>query len=510
MTDLTAGSSTPTTARRGAKAALLLLLLVAGADLLLWHAPVGLNLFVLFFATGVAVILLRRSDLAGRGVAPSLAVWVASLLPLIETPSWTGFLCALGGTSLLALALSKRLPRAYEDLTATLLRFGLRAPFRLPGDVLSLLGSGASGGAGRGLVRRLLTWVVPAILAAAFLVLFAEANPLIEAALQLAQLERLLDLLNPERVIFWGFVAVVAWPLLRPRLLAWPKNRPVHGPHLPAKESVLFGHAAILRSLVLFNVLFAVQTVSDALYLWGGVRLPEGLSYADYAHRGAYPLIVTALLAAGFVLAAMRPNGAASQSPLIRRLVFVFLAQNVGLVLSSILRLDLYVKVYSLTELRLAAGIWMGLVAVGLVLILVRIVLRRSNAWLITSNLVALGLTLYAYSFVDVPALVAGFNIENSREMGGEGQPLDVSYLGELGPSALPAIIGYLDRLDEATMVDARAFEIWASEQAAALVAAGDDWRGWSFRNARLRAYLAGNPHFAKPSPAAINGEATR
>ena len=44
-----------------------------------------------------------------------------------------------------------------------------------------------------------------------------------------------------------------------------------------------------------FNALFAVQSVSDLAYLWGGMRLPEGLSYADYAHRGAYPLIVTAL-----------------------------------------------------------------------------------------------------------------------------------------------------------------------------------------------------------------------
>ena len=36
------------------------------------------------------------------------------------------------------------------------------------------------------------------------------------------------------------------------------------------------------------------------------------MTYAAYAHRGAYPLIVTALIAAGFVLAALRPGSATS------------------------------------------------------------------------------------------------------------------------------------------------------------------------------------------------------
>ncbi len=65
-----------------------------------------------------------------------------------------------------------------------------------------------------------------------------------------------------------------------------------------------------------------MQTLSDLAFLWGGLRLPEGITHADYAHRGAYPLIVTALLAAVFVLAAMHRGGAGERSVLIRRLVY--------------------------------------------------------------------------------------------------------------------------------------------------------------------------------------------
>ena len=143
-----------------------------------------------------------------------------------------------------------------------------------------------------------------------------------------------------------------------------------------SRQSDFFGVATILRSLILFNLLFAVQTILDIVYLWGNATLPADISYASYAHRGAYPLIVTALLAAGFVLAAMRPGGPAEQSKVIRPLVYLWVAQNVLLVASSILRLDLYVQIYLLTWWRVAAFIWMVLVAFGLLLIVARIVLE--------------------------------------------------------------------------------------------------------------------------------------
>jgi hypothetical protein len=45
----------------------------------------------------------------------------------------------------------------------------------------------------------------------------------------------------------------------------------------------------------------------------------------------------------------MRPGGPSEQSTVIRPLVYLWVAQNVMLVISSILRLDLYVQIYLLT-----------------------------------------------------------------------------------------------------------------------------------------------------------------
>ena len=498
MTDITAATLDKTPGwSRGASAFLSLIALLVLADLLFWQALPGISLALIFAAAAVPIVWLRRGARSNRMLLVSIGVFGLSLLPLIEAASLTGFLCALLGISFLALASSKRLPRAFEDLTGVLVRFGVLAPFRLLGDSFRVVVLGSGAGLGGRVVRAALTWVVPAGFALAFLLLFSQANPLIETALAALKIETALDLMQPGRIALWIAVAVIAWPLLRPRLLPWPKVKQMQGPVRPRAESLIFGRAAILRSLVVFNALFAVQTVLDCVYLWGGIRLPDGLSYADYAHRGAYPLIVTALLAAAFVLAAMRKNGPAEASPLIRRLVYLWIAQNVLLVISSILRLDLYVQVYSLTELRIAAGIWMGLVAVGLVLILVKILIRRSNRWLITRNLVALGVTLWGCSFVDFSAMIAQFNIENSRELGGKGQPLDLYYLNDLGPSAIPAISWYLDHAQGRPETEMRDLDLLAGNMAADFLNRPQDWRSWTFRDQRLRDWLSVNPRYA-------------
>jgi hypothetical protein len=232
----------------------------------------------------------------------------------------------------------------------------------------------------------------------------------------------------------------------------------------------------------------------DLTYLWGGASLPDGMTHAQYAHRGAYPLIVTALLAAGFVLIAMRPGGPAEQSRLIRPLVLAWIGQNILLVISSIFRLDLYVAAYSLTCLRFAAFIWMVLVATGLLLILLQIVLKKSNAWLLAANTGSLALALYACCFVNVPQMVASYNVEHCRENGGAGLNLDLPYLASLGPQALPAIEPHVKKIPALAAIARDTRRGYDRMRPA-------NWRGWTYRTWRLDRYLANNPAIPSTYP---------
>jgi hypothetical protein len=178
-----------------------------------------------------------------------------------------------------------------------------------------------------------------------------------------------------------------------------------------------------------------------------------------------------------------------SRSRLVRALVFLWISQNVLLVLSSMLRLSLYVDVYTLTEWRCAAFVWMLLVAAGLVLIVARIALGRSNGWLVWSNAAVLAFTLYFCSFVDFSGLIARFNVMHSREVAGAGEPVDLAYLCGLGPAALPA----LDLLVAKINASGRPNTLYFCRRSAELRLATrmEDWRAWTFRGYRLERYLA-------------------
>ncbi|TAT97462.1 DUF4173 domain-containing protein [Rhizobium ruizarguesonis] len=468
-----------------------LLGLVALADFLIFGQEPGINLFLFALAVCAGILLPATKELSPSKAALLLGLSLLASAPLLETPSAMGFALCLTALMSVALVSGKLMPRSLTGLPLAFSRFALVIPLRLAEDVGKYLATPAKRSSLTEVRRSAGLWVMPLVLASVFLLFFAAANPVIEVTLRSIRFDVLLKFLDPWRIGFWIMIAAVVWALLRPRLkrrfARWQAGRAFM--IVPTKNSPL-GRASLLRSLLLFNALFAVQTLLDLVYLWGGADLPDHMSHAEYAHRGAYPLIATALLAAGFVLLAMRPDGPGDKSPLIRGLVYAWIGQNILLCLSSMLRLELYVEAYSLTELRVAAGLWMGIVAVGLALILLRIVLCRSNEWLIATNLASLIAFLYLSAFIDLPAFIARFNVAHSQEISQEGPPLDIDYLSSLGPSAIPALDLYLLKLPT-HLIDQRSQAVTVRYYLARnFEMRRRDWRSWTFRSARLDNYL--------------------
>ncbi|ACI57838.1 conserved hypothetical protein (plasmid) [Rhizobium leguminosarum bv. trifolii WSM2304] len=490
----------PMPIRRGSGRTVALLALVGCADFLIFGQELGINLFLFALAVCAGILLSARRRPRLSMAAFSLSLLVLASAPLVESPSLTDVSLCLGALMSVALISARLFPRRLPALPLVFFRFALVIPLRLAEDIRKSLATPGKRFSFTMVRQGVGLWIMPLILAAVFVSLFATANPLIEIALRSIDFAVLLQFLDLWRIGFWMITAVVVWAMLRPRLKRRAKRPPPGRPFMivPTRNAP-FGHASLLRSLILFNAIFAVQTLLDLVYLWGGADLPEHMSHAEYAHRGAYPLIATALLAAAFVLVAMRRGGPGDHSALIRGLVHAWIGQNVLLCLSSMLRLGLYVEVYSLTELRVAAGLWMGIVAIGLVLILLRILLNRSNEWLVAANLVSLLTVLYISSFVDFPAFIARFNVAHSQEISQEGPPLDLSYLSSLGPSVIPALDLYLQMLPS-DLIDQRSKAVTARFY---LVRDFEmqprDWRSWTFRSARLETYLL--------SPAAIARE---
>ena len=324
--------------------------LTALADWLFYDERIGISMTLFAIALFAGSWLGNLVGLSWRRTATAALVLFVGLVPAVEELNGLTFLFIVAALAYgISILTNPDLKQLFLGRLGAFRDLYLIGPFRLIADVIRLFSM-------NDLTAGFAKWFVPVAFGLIFLLLFASANPLIEKWIKELNPADSTSHINLARTLFWAFVLSMVWPFIHVR---WRRRKqraaaavePVTEHAEPRTDTLdLFGADAILRSLILFNLMFAIQTVLDAAYLWGNAKLPADVTYASYAHRGAYPLIVTALLAAGFVLAAMRPGGPAGKSPVIRPLVYLWVAQNVMMVASCILRLHLYVETYLLDD----------------------------------------------------------------------------------------------------------------------------------------------------------------
>jgi hypothetical protein len=123
----------------------------------------------------------------------------------------------------------------------------------------------------------------------------------------------------------------------------------------------------------------------------------------------------------------------------------------------------------------------MLLIAVGLVLIGIRILHSKPNLWLLNTNFLAAIALLYLCCFVNFDSMIAWYNVKHCREVTGEGVFLDLEYLRQLGPESIPALVWFSKRPPEVTALSSRA-AAFSQQLQAELSRDLSDWRGWTYR----------------------------
>jgi Domain of unknown function (DUF4173) len=415
--------------RKGLFAVLLVIL----ADALLFESGMGSVLGIFALAWGALSFAAQRSS--WKKPASLIAFALAALFGGILTydPSFLGWVLFC---TMLAVAVLLPQIQGVGDgwyWSKRLVYHGAGTPFGPLLDLVRLSKAHRRPGTRMSVAHMLPNLILPLVGTALFLGLFAMANPIIEEFLGRIQIGGL-TAEDIGRVIFWGFAFVLVWSTLRPR-----RTKHMFHQLVDSEPSRIPGVtvASVTLSLALFNLLFALQNGMDLIYIWGDVRLPEAFTLAEYAHRGAYPLIVTALLAGLFILVTTHPKSAMAGNRLIRWLIILWIGQNLFLVASTVERTLLYIDSYSLTRLRIAALLWMGLVGIGLVLVTWRMLRGNGIAWLVNGNILAALAVLGVCTYIDLGEMAARWNVRHAQEVGGEGVHLDLCYLNNLDGSAL-------------------------------------------------------------------------
>jgi len=461
---------------------ILCLSMVVLADFLFFRQPAGWTAG-LFAATVLLLTLSAHLQiLRTSGGKPLLFLTTLLLLPLVYQPgplSLMMFFTSIG--SLLILARRGRITSAASWLR-DLRYMAARLFTRWYRD--SKLLAAIRRKRGERLWQGISYTVLPAVLTITFLWLFTKANPVFAAFFDHLNL-RLSLLSQPlERWFFWGLTGSAVWSLLRPKL---PQTKPLSFAQKTGEGDRL-GNTwvtprSLLVSLIIFNTIFALQNAMDIAYLWRGTVLPDGMSYATYAHASAYPLIATALLAAGYILLCFKDKRRSSKFTAAEKLVSIWIAQNIFLVFSAINRLLHYIDAYSLTSLRIAALIWMVLVAGGLALITLRVFFGKRNSWLINMNMIALLAVLYGSCFINFDRIIAQYNVHHAREITGntEKAHFDFYYMNMIGVESIAALEWFQYNAN-LTPDNRRLLQSNLSYQKNRLKNDVENWRSWTLQ----------------------------
>lgn len=327
--------------------------------------------------------------------------------------------------------------------------------------------------------------VLPALSVVVFTLLFMASNP--------AFAEVISALFDIRINWLWVYSGLVALVVLQGLFAIMVIKASPHSPvslfeaEAPPWHDSLFSTGTVIVTLAALNGLFLIQNLLDAQYLWSGVLGTSGNGYAAYAQKGAFTLIATVLLAAGLIIISLWPGSRTNASPAVRLLVYLWIAQNAFLLASTVVRLCFYIEAYGLTQWRLASLVWMGLIACGLLLVALRIMLGRSNLWLVNANLAAGFLVLWTAGFVDFAAVVARYNAAWSLRTGG----YDVDYLYNLGPSGLPALQVLANAYASSSPAKLAYISIRIADNESLLERQQSQWQTWTMRGAIIARGIA-------------------
>lgn len=224
--------------------------------------------------------------------------------------------------------------------------------------------------------------------------------------------------------------------------------------------------------LALVDGLFALFVIVQVTYLFGGADTlaRSGLTYAEYARRGFFELVVVAALVLALLLvvdwlAQRRPQ----RSRLLDVLSIVLIALTMVVVVSDVRRMLLYVDAFGLTELRFYTTAWMGWLTLVLVLYLFTVL--RSDRARFGAGVVAVSVVVVAaLNVVNPDEVIATVNVDRHLV---DSRALDAEYAAALGADAVPALLASPDALRRCDLV--AGLEELRSELAE--TAAAEGWR---------------------------------
>ncbi|HYC30099.1 MAG TPA: DUF4173 domain-containing protein, partial [Chitinophagaceae bacterium] len=188
----------------------------------------------------------------------------------------------------------------------------------------------------------------------------------------------------------------------------------------------------------LLNLMLLLMNFLDLQNIFRGAKLPAGLTLADFVHEAVFSLVASTFIAIALVMLFFR--GALNfgrYSGLVKVLVYIWIFQNILVIVNAGYRNLLYIDEYQLSRLRIGVFVFLFFCLASLCLTFFKLRNNKSSWWLFAGNFVMVLLVLVCLSLPNWDGIISRYNISNQSS----SKPLDKEYLLQLGKGNLPELL---------------------------------------------------------------------
>ncbi|MBK8808377.1 MAG: DUF4173 domain-containing protein [Bacteroidales bacterium] len=185
---------------------------------------------------------------------------------------------------------------------------------------------------------------------------------------------------------------------------------------------------------IILNGLLLLLNFTDIHYLLLKGTLPYEITLSQYVHKGVGAVIVSILFAIGLIIFFYRGKlNFDSASKMVKMLTYLWILQNIILIVMTMYKNHLYIDSYALTYKRIGVYFYLFFSIIGLVLTAYKVLTQQSTWFLFRSNAYAIYVVLILASAVNWNLVVSEHNLAHKKNQ-------DYDYLIYLGYENYPLL----------------------------------------------------------------------
>lgn len=235
--------------------------------------------------------------------------------------------------------------------------------------------------------------------------------------------------------VFWRFIKILIFAIVFYCYFKVVTKRTSIKERLPKVIKRNWDTIIIATILTFINLIYLLFAIVQFQYLFSGA-LQEGFSYAEYARRGFFELVLVTIINY-FILLSTLTFVKNTQAKTVKVLLTLLIVFSGVLLSSAFIRLMLYEQAYGFTTSRILAHSFMIFLFIILAYTLVKVWINRlplARFYLIAVVLYYVGLNL-----IGIDQLIVSKNIERYEAT----EKIDIDYLGQISYSAVPTLIEF-------------------------------------------------------------------